>query len=355
VAWLPTSDVIVMRGENIDPIDEVAIVHELTLAGLTQMAATPAGTRVGTPSSALSEAAIEQAAAAAAAAAYVERLRPDAQAAIGSAPLPVPATAGLPAAPWPLLDAVHAPFTLGEALVANATDQRGVIGIHDLLRSPPDEYAVMNPWTAFSEKEGDFEATPRLPAGAVPIETAKDLTGVELLIAIDTWLPWTVSSDALLGWVDGTYTTYRTAPDGPLCAAVAVMVLSTYSDDLAVAFTYWATAMGSTGRPEVEAGTFTAAGSSSADTVHIQLCARPDGAPVAPPQTVPTVAAMMFERSLAPVSNGTFLLVRTELCTAAALIDDPVAAPLVMLPVRDAAQAAQYDALFAAARDGCTA
>lgn len=355
VAWLPTSDVLVMRGDTIDPIDEAAIVHELTLALLAQFAATSAGTSAGTGSSELSTAVIQHADAAFTARAYIAQLPPDVQASIGATPLPVPASAGLPAAPWPMLDAVHAPFTLGGTLVENARNQRGVVGSNDLLRAPPDEYAVMNPWTTFSEKRGNFEAIPRLPIDAVVIEQSKDLTGVEMLVALDAWLPWTVAGDALLGWVDGTYTTYRTTPDGPLCAAVAVMVPSTDSAETLSAFTFWTTAMGSTGVPEVEAGTFAATGSDSADTVHVQLCERGATAPIAPPPVVTTVAAMMFERSLVPVGKANFVQVRTELCTAAALIDDPVSAPLVALTARDAAQAAQLDALMATARQACAA
>lgn len=355
VAWLPTSDVIVMRGSTIDAVHEAALVHELTLALLAQFAATPAGTSTGTPSSALTTAAVRQADANTTTATYVAKLRPDAQAEVAAVPLPVPASAGMPAAPWPLLDAVHAPFALGDALVERAALNRGVVGVNDLLRAPPDEYAVLNPWTAFSNRVGDFEAVPRLPPGAVVIEQSKDITGVEMLVALDTWLPWTTSSDALLSWVDGTYTTYRIGADGPLCAALAVMVLSSVSADVSGVFTFWAAAMGSTGVPEVEPNTFTASDSASADTVHVQLCVRGAGAPAAPPQTVPTVSAMMFERSLVPAGKADFSQVRTELCIAAALIDDPVSAPLVVLPVRDAAQAAQLDALAATARERCAA
>jgi hypothetical protein len=243
--------VIIMRGETVTPTIEAAMVHELTVALLAQFAASPAGYSTGTPSSTLTTAAVVQADADHVTGEYLSALPPATQTTIGAAPLPTPSSAGLQASPWPLLDAVHEPFALGATLVANTRNQRGSSAVNDLLRAPPDEYVVMNPWTAFSEKRGDFEGVPEVPVGAVVIQPNVDLTGVEMLIALDHWLPWTMASDALLTWLDGTYTTYRPMANGPLCAAVAIQVPTTATPLLVEALTFWSTAMGAPVVPTV--------------------------------------------------------------------------------------------------------
>ena len=359
VAWLPASDVIVVRGETITPTIEAALVHELTVAVLAQFAQTPSGTPTVTSSSSLATAAIVQGDADRVADLYVAQLPPATAAAIGTDLLPVPASAGLQAAPWPLLDAMHVPFVLGEELVADAMLPNGVVGVNDRLRTPPDESVVANPWSPWAEKRGDFEAVPIVPPGSLVIESAVDLTAVEMLVAFDTWLPWTTAGDAVLVWLDGTYTTYRATPGGPLCAAVAVMVPTTATTYVVEAFTFWSTAMGAPVAPEVETATVVsnlpgADPGDTADTVRMTLCARDPAAPVAPAPIVPTIDAMLFERSLVPAGVHTFDVALPSLCTAAILIDDPVSAALLMVPTRDAAQEAQLAALTATASGRCT-
>lgn len=360
VAWLPSSDVLVVRGEELTPTIEAALVHELAVALLAQFAQTPNGAPTVASSTALSTAAIVQGDADRVTDLYLAQLPPATVTAIGPGLLPVPASAGLQAAPWPLLDAMHAPFVLGEELVADAMLPNGVVGVNDELRTPPDESVVANPWSPWAEKRGDFEAVPKVPAGALIIESSVDLTAVEMLMALDTWLPWTTASDAVLIWIDGTYTTYRAVAGGPLCAATAVMVPTQSTGYVVEAFTFWSTAMGAPVTPEVETGTVvsnlpSADPGDTIDTVRMNLCARGPGAPVAPTPIVPTIDALLFERSVVPSGVHTFDMALPSLCTAATLIDDPVAAALLMLPVRDAAQDAQLAELTATASGRCTA
>ena len=243
--------------------------------------------------------------------------------------LPTDAEAGLSDVPWAVLDQTYAPYALGPVLVQRAFTQAGNAGVDQLILDPPSEEVLLNPWLLGTE-QSERELTVSAPTGSVVIDEPRQLSPFDLLLMLDAWLPWSQARGALDGWAGGEYTSY--VRSGTVCLT-AVVGFDQTATPFADALEDWATAAGSDAVPVT-----------IVNDVTFEACSRGNAAEAPPTPVVTPLDSLLVERDVVAFagSNASIERIADYQCVAAALIDDPLVAPLLLLDTLDDGQQALF-------------
>lgn len=318
-------DRVVMRGDALTPAVQVVLAHELTHALQEQHFELA----VGGPDDLELRAVLE------ADALRVEDVfratlsAADQAAADDGLTLPTESEADLVGVPWAVLEQTYAPYVLGPVLVQRAFAEDGNAGVDQLIRTPPSEEVLLNPWLLGSE-QADRELTVSATVGSVVIDPPQQLSLVDVLLMLDAWLPWADARSALDGWAGGVFTSY--VRSGTVCVA-AVVGFDQTATPFADAIMAWASAAGSDAVPVT-----------IVNEVTFEACYRGNSAAAPPTPVITPLAALLVERDVIAFAGGNpsaTEIVRYQ-CVAAAMIDDPQLAPLLLLETLDDRQQALF-------------
>ncbi|MEI8238507.1 MAG: hypothetical protein WCI22_03740 [Actinomycetota bacterium] len=238
----------------------------------------------------------------------------------------------LDSVPAAVVQQQEAPYVLGPLLVSSVYAAHGTAGIDELLRAPPTEWELINPWSAarpLAERTMPVAA----PSGAVVFDKPQSLSMLTMLLMLDSWLPWTQARGALDDWAGGGFVSYhKGGASGPMCFT-ATATFDGSPQPFAAAVARWATAAKSDARPAVHGGDVT-----------FEACARASSAKAPPKQVVDTLNAIRIESSTISGSKMTFTTngVRSLRCIARFLIDDRTVAPLLVKHSWSASEKATY-------------
>lgn len=323
--YSPDTDRVSVRGDQLTPATRVAIVHELTHALQAQhfdVQSASAGT--------LSLRAVLEADAMRVEDVYRATLSSADRTAAGESTLLAdsadPALAGVP---WPVIERRNAPYVLGPPLVQQVFATDGNVGVNQLIRTPPSEEVLLNPWL-YGTDQREAPVTVTVPDGASVIDAPQPLSELDVLIMLDAWLPWRQARAALDGWGGGGFTSYE--QDGHVCFT-ATASFEQSGDLFANAITDWAEAAGSDAAPAV-----------IVNDVTFEACARGPGAAVPAAPVVSTLQALTLEHDAIALAgpNPSAADIENYQCYAATMIDDELLAPLLFLEHRTADQQAVY-------------
>lgn len=254
--------------------------------------------------------------------------------------------------PWAVVEQRYAPYALGPALVADAFAAKGNAGVDELIRKPPTERELLNPWT-YGQGAVEADVTVDTPSGAKVLERPQPLSELQLLVMLDAWLPWTEARGALDGWAGGGYASYERGggesssaggdSDGEVCFTAKVH-LTGGVDAFATAVRDWAEAAGSAATP----ATF-------GNDVLFEACARGDDATAPPKPVISPLQALVLEHEAIGLAgtDPSADEIKGYQCFAATLIDDPIAAPLLWLADRTDEQTTVFRAQEDIASDAC--
>jgi len=225
----------------------------------------------------------------------------------------------LDSVPAAVVDTTMAPYALGPLLVHDVFAQRGNAGVDELLKAPPTEQVLIDPWsfaTPAIERTIDVKA----PPGAVVFEAPRALSMFDTLLMLDAWLPWTTARGALDTWAGGGYVSYQKGgASGPVCFTETA-TFDGPPKPFVDAVKKWAKLARTTATPVV-----------SGQDVSFESCQRGATAAVPPHQVVDTVDAIVWESLFISESKmaTTPENVRSLRCLSRLLVDDHSTAPLV--------------------------
>ena len=326
--YSPVAHVVIVRGDQLTPAVRTVLAHELTHALQDQHF----DLSLGGPGD-LALRAIVEADAMRVEDQYTATLPEEDRVQVSADnSLSVESEAQLADVPAALVDHEYAPYVLGPMLISTVYAQQGNAGVDALLRRPPSEEVLVNPWMYTF---GQVDATPTMsaPEGATVIEPSQPASMLAVLAMLDAWLPWSQARGALDGWAGGGYISYQRA-EGTVCAAFDVVVDGS-PDALVAAVSAWSVAAQSTAIPVVVAS-----------DVHFETCARPSGAQNPPPAAI-SLNEEIFLEDLAVESApavASAIDAAPYQCLARILIDDPVVGPLLLAPTLTPDQEAQFEA-----------
>ncbi len=273
---------------------------------------------------------------------YRESLPPEEQAAAQQEQAVDVDAQTLASVPWTMIELSYAPYALGPQLVDEVFQAGGNAGVDELMNNPPTDEQLISPWSWDPRSTPDTVPTDAVaPAGATVIENNAQLSVLQVLVAMDAWLVWSLARGSLDTWVSGTYTTYRTAPDGPLCVAIAA-AFNGPPEVFRDAVLWWSGAMGMPATPTIEAS-----------TVHFSLCARGAASTLPPKPAVSTTLAILIEAAAVPPDADTPQKVQSMLCAARKVIDDAALAPLLQAATSTPEQDATVQRAFMEAAASC--
>lgn len=318
-------DRVVMRGDALTPAVQVVLAHELTHALQEQHF----DLEVGGPDDLELRAVLE------ADALRVENVfrstlsAADQAAADDGLTLPTESEADLGDVPWALLEQTYAPYVLGPVLVEQAFAEAGNAGVDEIIRTPPSEEILLNPWLLGTDQT-ERELTVDAPAGAIVIDPPQQLSPVDVLLMLDAWLPWADARAALDGWAGGVYTSY--VRSGTVCLTGVVSFDQT-ATPFADAITAWAAAAGSDTTPVT-----------IVNDVTFEACSRGNSAAEPPTPIIAPLSALLVERDVIALagSDPSAAEIADYQCVAATMIDDPLLAPILLLETLDESQQALF-------------
>jgi hypothetical protein len=229
------------------------------------------------------------------------------------------AKSSLDSVPAAVVDTTMAPYALGPLLVRDVFAKRGNKGVDELLRTPPTEQVLIDPWS-FATPVAERTIDVKPPAGAVVFEAPRALSMFDTLLMLDAWLPWTTARGALDNWAGGGYVSYQKGgADGPLCFTETA-TFDGPPQAFAAAVTKWAKVAETTAKPVIEG-----------QNVSFESCQRGATAAVPPKQVVDTVDAIVWESLFVSQSKMTTTPenVRSLRCLSRLIVDNSSTAPLV--------------------------
>jgi len=308
-------DRIVVRGDQLTPAVRVVLAHELTHALQAQHFHIVMG---GADDLRLRS--VVEADAMRVEAAYAKTLPKDEQQAAHSGNSITPgAKTSLDSVPAAVVDTTMAPYALGPLLVHDVFAQRGNAGVDELLKSPPTEQVLIDPWS-FATPVAERTVTVKAPDGATVFEAPRTLSMFDTLLMLDAWLPWTTARGALDTWAGGGYVSYqRGGAKGRLCFTETA-TFDGSPQPFVDAVRKWAKLAHTTAAPVVVG-----------PDVTFESCQRGATAAVPPEQVVDTVDAIVWESLFISESKmaTTAENVRSLRCLSRIIVDDPSTAPLV--------------------------
>jgi len=223
--------------------------------------------------------------------------------------------------PWAVVEQRYAPYALGPELVADVFADGGNAGVDALIRNPPSESELLSPWT-YGQGSAEAAIAVDTPTDAHLLEGPQALSELQLLIMFDAWLPWTEARGALDGWAGGGYASYEKGGKGGDVCFTAKVQLTAGAATFADAVRDWAAASGSSATPAVDG-----------DAVTFEACARGSAAQAPATPIISPLQALVLEHDAVGLagSDPTAEQIKGYQCFAAALIDDPIAAPLLWI------------------------
>ncbi|MGB8857934.1 MAG: hypothetical protein WCC60_01695 [Ilumatobacteraceae bacterium] len=250
------------------------------------------------------------------------------------------AEADLDGVPWAVVEERYAPYVLGPTLVADVFATDGNSGVDSLIRTPPTEEVLLNPWLKGTEQREE-PVTVTVPDGATVIDEPQALSELDMLLMLDAWLPWRQARNALEGWAGGGYASYD--QDGKVCFTASAS-FDQSGDLFAKAITDWAAAAGSTAVPVV-----------IVNDVTFEACAR--GATAAEPEkpVISPLQALSLEHDVIALagSGASQDKIDKYRCFAGTMIDDPLLAPLIYLDTRTTDEQALFTWQSTIAANAC--
>lgn len=311
--YSPVKDRVYLRGDQMTPAVRVVLAHELTHALQAQHFQLATG---GTND--LAVRAVVEADALRVEDAYIETLsEADKASATQANSLTPDAELGLSDVPWAVVEQRYAPYVLGPNLVADIFAVDGNEGVNELIRTPPTEEILLNPWLFGDPGQEPVDMKVEVPLGTTVIDEPQSLSQVDMLIMLDAWLPWTQSRQALDGWAGSGYTSYQR--ESTVCFT-ATVTFDDSADKFAAAVTAWAAAAGSSATP-----------TTIVNDVTFEACNRGVGAKdpltpvVSPLQALQVEHESIAQAGPAPDASE----VEKYQCYAARVIDDQLVAPLL--------------------------
>jgi hypothetical protein len=229
------------------------------------------------------------------------------------------AKSSLDSVPSAVVDTTMAPYALGPLLVRDVFAQRGNVGIDELLKSPPTEQVLIDPWS-FATPVAERKVDVKPPTGAVVFEPPRVLSMFDTLLMLDAWLPWTTARGALDTWAGGGYVSYQKGgTDGPLCFTETA-TFDGSPQPFADAVATWAKKAKSTAKPAIDG-----------QNVTFESCQRSATAAVPPKQVVDTIDAIVWESLFVSSSKMAITAenVRSLRCLSRIIVDNRATAPLL--------------------------
>lgn len=308
-----SSDRVLVRGDQLTPAVRVVLAHELTHA----LQAQHFELATGGPND-LELRSVVEADALRVEDVYIDSLSQDDQAAANQANSLAPDVAQeLADVPWAVVEQRYAPYVLGPMLVADVFAAAGNEGVNGLIRTPPTEEILLNPWLYGDPGQEPVELTVEVPLGTTVLDEPQPLSQVDVLVMLDAWLPWTQAREALNGWAGSGYTSYQR--ESTVCFTATV----TFDDSavrFAAAITAWAKAAGSSATP-----------TTVVNDVTFEACNRGPGAadPVTP--VISPLQALQVEHDAISRAglDPSLEEIQKYQCFAGTMIDDPLLAPLL--------------------------
>ena len=312
--YSPSNDRVSLRGDQMTPAVRVVLAHELTHALQAQHFELVTGGPNDLELRSVVEAdalRVEQL--------YLATLSEADQAAANQANALAPeAETGLSDVPWAIVDQRYAPYVLGPQLVGEVFAADGNEGVNALIRTPPTEEILLNPWLNGDPGQVPVEVALEVPLGTRVIDELQPFSQVDALIMLDAWLPWTQAREALNSWAGSSFTSYQR--ESTVCFAATV----TFDDSaarFAAAITAWAAASGSSAVP-----------TTVVNDVTFEACNRGPGASAPEPPEISTLQALQVEHESIALAgpDPSFAEIQRYQCFAAVMIDDILLAPLLL-------------------------
>jgi hypothetical protein len=310
--YSPDSDRISVRGDQLGPAERVVLVHELTHA----LQAQHFELATGGPNDLELRSVVEADAMRVEGVYRATLTAADRAAADDGTELGAEAEQALAEVPWAVLEQRNAPYVLGPTLVDQVFAADGNGGVNQLIRTPPTEEVLLNPWLYGTDQRA-APVTVTVPDGATVLDAPQPLSELDMLIMLDAWLPWRQTRTALDGWGGGGFTSYE--QDGNVCFTASANFEQS-GDLFANAITDWAAAAGSDASPAV-----------IVNDVTFEACDRGPGAAVPPTPVVSPLQALSFEHDAIALAgpNPSAEDIEDYQCFAATMIDDELLAPLL--------------------------
>ncbi len=308
-----TSDRVFVRGEQLTPAVRVVLAHELTHALQAQHFELATGGEND-----LELRSVVEADALRVEGVYIDSLSADEQTAADQANSLAPdAEQGLSDVPWAVVEQRYAPYVLGPMLVGDVFAAHGNEGVDQLIRTPPTEEILLNPWLYGDPGQGPVVVAVEVPLGTTVIDEPQPLSEVDVLIMLDAWLPWTQAREALNGWAGSSYTSYQR--EGTVCFT-ATVTFDDSADRFARAITAWAKASGSSAVP-----------TTIVNDVTFEACNRGAGATEPPAPVISPLQALQVEHDAISRAgpDASLAEIQKYQCFAGTVIDDPLLAPLL--------------------------
>ena len=197
-----TSDRVFVRGDQLTPAVRVVLAHELTHALQAQHFDLATGGEND-----LELRAVVEADALRVEGAYTDTMSAQDQAAANQANSLAPdAEQGLSDVPWAVVEKRYAPYVLGPMLVGDVFAADGNEGVNELIRTPPTEEILLNPWLYGDPGQALVDVPVEVPLGNTVIDEPQPFSQLDALVMLDAWLPWTQAREALNGWAGSGYT-----------------------------------------------------------------------------------------------------------------------------------------------------
>jgi hypothetical protein len=224
---------------------------------------------------------------------------------------------GLDDVPWAVVEQRYAPYVLGPMLVGDVFADEGNSGIDQLIRTPPTEEVLLNPWLYGDTSQVETSVKVEVPLGTTVLDPPQPLSQVDTLIMLDAWLPWTQARQALDGWAGSSYTSYRR--ETSVCFT-ATVTFDESGDKFADAIEAWARAAGSAAVP-----------TTVVNDVTFEACSRGTGATAPATPVILPLQALTVEHEAIGLAgaNPTADEISNYQCFAGTMIDDPLLAPLL--------------------------
>jgi hypothetical protein len=306
-------DRVYVRGEQLTPAVQVVLAHELTHALQAQHFDLET-----TRSNDLKVRSIVEADAMRVEQVYLDSLQTnEAFSAEEDNTVDATTVADISTVPWAVVVKQYAPYELGPRLVSRAFAAGGNAAVDELIRNPPSEERLVNPWLdAASTLDTTIDVT--APEGAEVLDGPRQLGLLDTLVMLDAWLPWTQSRQAVAGWSGGGHVSYVRA-DGVVCFT-STAAFDSDPAPFAAAVSAWAAASGSTTTPVIDGL-----------QVSFEACDRGPGALPPPEPVLDPLYELYIENDVLDLAgpNPTPEVLNAGLCYAHRLIDDPALAPLL--------------------------
>ena len=335
--YSPVTDHVYVRGDQLTPAVRVVLAHELTHA----LQAQHFELATGGPND-LEVRAVVEADALRVEDVYITTLSDADQVSANQANSLAPdAEQSLSDVPWAVVEQRYAPYVLGPNLVADVFAADGNEGVNELIRTPPTEEILLDPWLYGDPGQAPVDVRVEVPLGTTVIDEPQPLSQVDMLIMLDAWLPWTQARQALDGWAGSGYTSYQR--ESTVCFTATVS-FDDSADKFAAAITAWAAAAGSSATPTtiVNDGTF-------------EACNRGAGAKEPPTPVVSPLQALQVEHESIAQAGPAPAAAQIEKyqCFAARVIDDALLAPLLFKTTLSTDEQALYTWQSTSAANEC--